>query len=142
MLISSGYGCRPCQVSGGQDSAHFAAVGSSGAASTVTGASIPPYHTWVAASTGLGAVVSVVPATRRIVSTRLAVMAAWAAKPYPAVRIVATRIVKPRINSSDVVSRRRANPDCTLQVVRRTKGRKGCTRVALNGFRTVAPRAR
>jgi hypothetical protein len=35
-----------------------------------------------------------------MVSARSAVMAAWAAKPYPTVSVVASRIVKPRIASS------------------------------------------
>src|ERR671922_2807842 len=64
-------------------------------ASTVIGASIPPYQTRLASAVGV--VVSTFAATRRIVSARSTFMAAWAAKPYPKVRIVAINRVKPRI---------------------------------------------
>src|SRR5436309_3639190 len=101
----------------------------------VMGSSIPPYQTRLASDTGLA--VSTVRATRAYVCARSTVMAAWAAKPYPKVRIVAVNRVRPRIASSQA-----RDVSANLQRVRRSKCAKGCMEFRLDDFWTVIQRTK
>src|SRR5467141_317165 len=58
-------------------------------------------------------------------------MAAWAAKPYPSVRIVAVSTVRPRIC---ILSAR--DVGASLQRVRRSDWGKGCMGLGVDAFRT------
>src|SRR6266550_6612666 len=99
------------------------------------GSSIPPYQTRFGSITGF--TVSTVRATRAYVCARSTVMAAWAAKPYPKVRIVAVNRVRPRIC---ILSAR--DVSANLQRVRRSDCRKGCIGFRLDDFWTVIQRTK